>query len=121
MDPTIDDPIKCPKCGSTQVTANKKGFSAGKAIGGAVLTGGIGVLAGLHGSGKIKITCLKCGNVFKPGALSEEEKKEAVEKKRLELLKQVEKTDKEFEKVNFKGCFFFIVIAIIIYALISLI
>lgn len=59
--------INCPKCGSTQITANKKGFSGGKAVAGAVLTGGIGLLAGTIGSNKIVITCLSCGNQFKPG------------------------------------------------------
>ena len=59
--------IKCPKCGSTQLTANKKGFSGKKAVGGALLTGGIGLLAGTIGSNKIKITCLACGHQFKPG------------------------------------------------------
>ena len=50
--------IKCPKCGSTQLTANKKGFSGTKAVGGALLTGGIGLLAGTIGSNKIKIHVL---------------------------------------------------------------
>lgn len=59
--------IGCPKCGSTQITANKKGFSGKKAVAGAVLTGGIGLLAGTIGSNKIKITCLSCGNQFQPG------------------------------------------------------
>ena len=59
--------IKCPKCGSTQLTANKKGFSGAKAVGGAFLTGGIGLLAGTIGSNKIKITCLACGHQFRPG------------------------------------------------------
>ena len=59
--------IKCPKCESTQITANKKGFSATQAIGGAIVTGGIGLVAGAIGSGKIKITCLSCGHQFKPG------------------------------------------------------
>ena len=59
--------ILCPKCGSDQVTANKKGFSGRKAVAGAVLTGGIGLLAGTLGSNKIKITCLSCGHQFKPG------------------------------------------------------
>lgn len=59
--------IKCPKCSSTQLTANKKGFSGTKAVGGAILTGGIGLLAGTIGSNKINITCLACGNQFKPG------------------------------------------------------
>ena len=59
--------IKCPKCSSTQLTANKKGLSGVQAVGGAILTGGIGLLAGTIGSGKIKITCLACGHQFKPG------------------------------------------------------
>lgn len=59
--------LQCPKCGSTQITANKKGFSGGKAVAGAVLTGGIGLLAGTIGSKKTKITCLACGHTFKPG------------------------------------------------------
>ncbi len=59
--------IGCPKCGSTQITANKKGYSAGKAITGAILTGGIGLIAGFHGSNKVTITCLACGNKFKAG------------------------------------------------------
>jgi len=59
--------IKCPKCGSEQITANKKGFSGKKAVVGGLLTGGIGLLAGTIGSNKVKITCLACGNVFNPG------------------------------------------------------
>lgn len=59
--------IGCPKCGSTQLSANKKGFSGKNAVAGAVLTGGIGLLAGTIGSNKIKITCLSCGNQFRPG------------------------------------------------------
>lgn len=65
----MEDQIKCPKCGSTQIHADKKGFSGKKAVAGAVLTGGIGLLAGTIGSNKINITCLKCGNVFRPGAV----------------------------------------------------
>ena len=59
--------IKCPKCGSTQLTANKKGFGLGKAAIGGILTGGIGLLGGFIGSGKVVITCLKCGHSWKPG------------------------------------------------------
>lgn len=62
-----DQEIKCPKCGSNQLSANKKGFSGRKAVGGAILTGGIGLLAGTIGSNKIRITCLACGHQFKPG------------------------------------------------------
>ena len=52
----------CAKCGSTAITYNKKGFSGGKAIVGAVAFAGIGLLAGLIGSNKIRATCVKCGN-----------------------------------------------------------
>ena len=59
--------IRCPKCNSNQLTANKKGFSGKKAVVGGLLTGGIGLLAGTIGSNKVIITCLACGNEFKPG------------------------------------------------------
>jgi hypothetical protein len=59
--------IPCPKCGSHDLYVGKKGFSGKKAVGGALLTGGIGLLAGTLGSNKINITCLHCGHVFKPG------------------------------------------------------
>ncbi|MGX8699800.1 hypothetical protein [Caproiciproducens sp.] len=56
----------CPKCGSTSLTAAKKGFGVGKAIAGAVVTGGVGLLAGFIGSGKVELICLNCGTKFKP-------------------------------------------------------
>jgi len=59
--------LQCPKCNSNQLTANKKGFSGKQAIAGAILTGGIGLLAGTIGSNKVVITCLSCGKEFKPG------------------------------------------------------
>jgi len=58
--------VKCPKCGSTQVAANKKGFGLGKALGGGFLLGPVGLLGGLVGSRKILISCLKCGNQWSP-------------------------------------------------------
>lgn len=64
-----EDKLYCPHCGSSQLVANKKGFGAGKALTGAVLTGGIGLLAGFVGSGKVKVTCLKCGQQWSPGQL----------------------------------------------------
>ena len=60
----MSDEMKCPKCKSTYLDINKKGFGAGKALAGAVLTGGVGLLAGFIGSKKIKATCLKCGHKF---------------------------------------------------------
>lgn len=60
----------CPKCKSTNVQAvqqHKKSFSVGKAVAGAVLTGGVGVLAGFAGkkTKKIDMICLDCGKEFK--------------------------------------------------------
>lgn len=58
----------CPKCGSTSLSANKKGFGAGKAVAGALLTTNpLGLAAGGIGSRKITVTCLNCGYTFKPG------------------------------------------------------
>lgn len=65
--PPTPPEVHCPKCKSTQITANKKGFGIGKAVAGAALTGGVGLLAGFIGSGKVKVTCLNCGFEFSPG------------------------------------------------------
>jgi hypothetical protein len=47
-----DQAIKCPKCHSTQVHADKRGWS---------------FLSGFIGSSRVVITCLRCGNKFRPG------------------------------------------------------
>lgn len=61
-----EEPIRCPQCGSTYLTANKKGFGLGKAAAGGLLLGPVGLLGGFLGSNKVKITCLKCGYTWKP-------------------------------------------------------
>lgn len=61
--------IVCPKCYSNQISAGQKGFNSTAAAlsslsGNSVLTSaGIGMI----GSNKSIITCIKCGNKFKPG------------------------------------------------------
>jgi DNA-directed RNA polymerase subunit RPC12/RpoP len=65
-----NDEVHCPRCNSTQIQAMKKGFSGKKAVVGAVLTGGIGILAGTIGSNKVLLNCLKCGKQFKPGEVT---------------------------------------------------
>lgn len=60
----------CTKCGSTQVTADRRGFSAGKAAVGAVLLGPAGLLAGAHGNNKVLISCLACGHQWDPSELA---------------------------------------------------
>lgn len=52
--------VKCPECGSTQITANKRGFSLGRAL-------AFGVVGGLVGKNKVVITCLKCGHQWNAG------------------------------------------------------
>ena len=59
--------IACPYCNSRELHAEQKGFSGGKALAGAVLLGGVGLLAGTLGSKDVRITCLKCGKSFKAG------------------------------------------------------
>lgn len=56
--------IKCPKCNSRKIHVGERGFSGGKAVAGALITGGVGALAGFAGSKKVRFTCLKCGNEF---------------------------------------------------------
>jgi DNA-directed RNA polymerase subunit RPC12/RpoP len=58
--------IRCPKCNSEMVEIYRKGFGAGKALAGAVITGGIGLLAGFIGSNKATAVCLACGKRFEP-------------------------------------------------------
>lgn len=57
----------CPRCGSTSLATNQKGFGVGKAVVGAWAVGPIGLMAGNMGSHNITITCLNCGFKFKPG------------------------------------------------------
>ena len=57
----------CPRCHSTSLSANKKGFGIGKALIGGALTGGIGLIAGNIGAKKVRVTCLKCGYQFMAG------------------------------------------------------
>jgi hypothetical protein len=49
---TSDEAVKCPECGSAEVHAEKRGWR---------------LTTGFFGSGKIVLTCLKCGHTFKPG------------------------------------------------------
>lgn len=62
--------VHCPYCRSLDIQFmqnKKKGFSVGKAVGGAALTGGIGTLAGFAGKKgkKNEWRCNSCGRTFK--------------------------------------------------------
>ncbi|WP_432226901.1 hypothetical protein [Limosilactobacillus fermentum] len=68
----LKEKMKCPRCGSKNIQpagVHKGGFSIGKAVGGAILTsgvGGVGSLAGFAGkqTGKSDWVCLDCGKSF---------------------------------------------------------
>lgn len=61
--------IRCPKCKSDQITANKKGFNISGAVVGDILLGPIGIIAGSKNQHKVVITCLSCGHSWNAGAL----------------------------------------------------
>ncbi len=56
-----DPTPRCPRCGSTSITANQKGFGVGKAVVGAAVAGPLGLVLGNAGAKKVRITCLACG------------------------------------------------------------
>lgn len=76
-----DYDIKCPRCGSSNIHIDKKGFSAGNALGGAILLGPLGALAGFGGRKDLVGTCLNCGKKF-------------------EVLKQIKKQWKERKRAG---------------------
>ena len=59
--------VYCPKCLSTSVSANQKGFGFVRGALGASVGLDVGMIAGGIGSKKIICTCLKCGYRWKPG------------------------------------------------------
>jgi tellurium resistance protein TerD len=63
----LSDRIYCKKCGSSQIATNAKGFGVGKALTGLVAVGPLGLVAGALGSSKLIVTCLACGNRWRPG------------------------------------------------------
>lgn len=59
--------VYCPKCLSTSVSANQKGFGLVRGALGAMVGLDVGMIAGSIGSKKIICTCLKCGYQWKAG------------------------------------------------------
>nr|WP_321405404.1 zinc ribbon domain-containing protein [uncultured Carboxylicivirga sp.] len=98
--------LKCPKCKSTRLTDNKKGFSAGKAVAGAVLAGGVGILAGAIGSNKVQITCLNCGHKFMPGEDADNARAKRIEKAK------AQKASQELQWKMMKSPIFWIILVI---------
>lgn len=62
---TQENKLKCPKCGSTNIFVNKRGYDAGSACCGTILLGPLGLLCGQSGANAIEKNCLDCKNKFK--------------------------------------------------------
>lgn len=68
----LNSMARCPKCGSTSLTGQKKGYGIGKGVVGAAVGtaiagpfGLVGLAAGNMGARKVRITCMRCGHRFK--------------------------------------------------------
>lgn len=69
-EPKVPKKALCPKCHSQNIVPmghKRKNISVGKAAGGAMLFGGIGLAAGFIGKTdkKVEFYCQDCGNIFK--------------------------------------------------------
>lgn len=115
-----EDKLYCPFCGSSQLTANKKGFGAGKAVTGAILTGGIGLLAGFIGSGDVKITCINCGCQWKPGQLKTTPLSEYEKRGYYNLLKTKEEEKRKAEEPMSTGTKIALSLCAVIWMLITM-
>ncbi|MBQ7548538.1 MAG: hypothetical protein IJT03_02405 [Clostridia bacterium] len=62
------DTNSCPKCRAlyslVPVSERRGGFSAGKAVAGAIIAGPVGIAAGALGKKKTTYQCRKCGFTF---------------------------------------------------------
>lgn len=63
----VDNTPCCPKCRSTSISADKKGFGVGKAVAGVAFAGPVGLVAGNFGAKQVRITCLNCGHQWTAG------------------------------------------------------
>jgi len=62
----MDHEIICDKCKSTNIIVKKRGISVSSAIGGSLVFGPLGTLAGLIGKNDIVLQCLNCGYKWEP-------------------------------------------------------
>lgn len=65
--PPITPIARCPRCNSTSISTQKKGFGVGKAAAGVLTVGTAGALAGAAGANKVYNICQKCGHKWTPG------------------------------------------------------
>jgi hypothetical protein len=82
--------MKCPKCRSTNIHITEKGVSLAKTVGGLVVAGPVGALAGLHGKNNLRATCLACGKIFYPVTLLKEAEQAKARESYREATKEIE-------------------------------
>lgn len=80
--------INCPRCNSTKIHVDKKGFGYGDACCGAFLFGPLGLLCGGIESKKLMATCMNCGKKFDAESQLKRQWKE----------QQRKETEKEYNK-----------------------
>lgn len=104
----VEDAVSCPKCGSTQIMAAKKGFGVGKAAIGTILLGPVGLVGGMMGSNQLMISCMKCGHQWEPGEKAASEGKEVVAEKQIthRVTKALVKTMSVEERTSLAVCTF---------------
>ena len=60
-------PVRCPMCGSTQVTAVRRGYDPGCGCLGVLLFSWIGLLLGFLNADRVDLVCNRCGARWEPG------------------------------------------------------
>lgn len=65
--PPVTPTVRCPRCNSTSISTQKKGFGVGKAAAGVLTVGTPGALAGAVGANKVYNVCQNCGHKWEPG------------------------------------------------------
>jgi predicted lipid-binding transport protein (Tim44 family) len=83
--------LRCPKCGGSNLVAEKRGFNAVKGVAGGLVGGlllgplgalGGGALAGTASQNEIYLTCLACKRQFRPDQAGEAKLVERTESQR---------------------------------------
>ncbi len=56
-----EPPVRCPACGSTQISAVRRNYDSGCGCLGLLLFGWVGLLLGLLGADDVEMVCNQCG------------------------------------------------------------
>lgn len=116
----MKETIICPNCHSDQLSANQKGFNNNQAALG-LLTGGVlhSMAYGMMDSGKVQITCLKCGNKFIPGAGAIKKVDDAGNESINYLTPTVENTNKRIAIVTIVICVILLILILAFFSWLS--